>query len=101
MVTSCATCPNKPIECVYCTGSGTHPGVCGPQNQLCNSSAPMGAGPCTCNGSAGGNVAACPAPFQVCGFVLGQYYCQTCGEMMTATDQCKDGKYCSVSGTCM
>lgn len=92
MVTSCANCMNNPIECVYCANDGGHPGVCGPQGQYCTNSAPSGASVCNCPG---GNVAQCPAPFQVCSFVVNAYYCQSCGEMGSNMETCKDGGRCS------
>jgi hypothetical protein len=104
MVTSCASCPGKPIECVFCGQGGTNPGVCGPANMYCSNSAPGGATTCTCNGGAQGNLAACPAPFQVCtyiGMLGGQFYCQTCGEMGSDMEVCKGGGKCSdMTGKC-
>jgi len=104
MVTSCASCTGKPIECVFCGQNGTHPGVCGPANMYCSSSAPGGATTCTCNGGVQGNLAACPDPFQVCtyiGSIGGMYYCQTCGEMGSNMGACKGGGHCNdMTGLC-
>jgi hypothetical protein len=101
MVTSCASCTGKPIECVFCGSGGTHPGVCGAAGQYCSNSAPGGATTCTCPGGPGGNVMLCPAPFQVCTFVVGQFYCQSCGEMGSNMGACKGGGHCSdVTNTC-
>jgi hypothetical protein len=94
-VTSCATCTGKPIECVFCAQDGGHPGVCG-AGGYCSGSAPPGSGVCMCNGG----LAQCPAPFQVCNFIGGGNYCQSCGEMYTTTDPCKGGGYCGTNGTC-
>jgi len=95
-VTSCATCTGKPIECVFCADDGGHPGVCG-AGGYCSGSAPPGSSTCMCPGG----VAQCPAPFQVCNFIAGQNYCQSCGEMYTTTAACKGGGHCSTSGTCL
>jgi hypothetical protein len=95
-VTSCATCMGKPVECVFCAQDGGHPGVCGTGNSYCSGSAPSGSGTCTCPGG----VAQCPEPFQVCNFIAGQNYCQSCGEMYTTTAACKGGGHCSTNGTC-
>jgi hypothetical protein len=103
-VTSCAACANKPTECVFCAFDGGHPGVCGPQGMYCNGSAPSGANVCTCNGTGMGSLAQCPAPFQVCTYVMGfpgMFYCQTCGEMGSDMGMCKGGGRCSAAtGTC-
>jgi hypothetical protein len=46
-------------------------------------------------------VQSCPAPFQVCTFIAGQFYCQTCGEMGSTNNQaCKGGGHCGVTGIC-
>ena len=95
-VTSCATCMGKPVECVYCASDGGHPGVCGQGNMYCSGSAPTGSGTCTCPGG----VAQCPAPFQVCNFIGGGNYCESCGEPYTTTVACKGGGHCSTNGTC-
>jgi hypothetical protein len=100
MVTSCASCPSKPVECVFCANNNMHPGVCGAQGMYCSNSAPGGAAVCTCNGGIGGNLAACPAPFQVCtyiGTIGGMYYCQSCGEMGSDMGTCKGGGRCSAA----
>jgi hypothetical protein len=100
-VTSCAACANQPIECVFCASDGGHPGVCGPQGMYCSNSAPSGAMTCNCNGGVQGNLGACPAPFQVCTYIGGQFYCQTCGEMGSNMEMCKGGGHCSdVTLTC-
>jgi len=101
MVTSCASCTGKPIECVFCANNGTHPGVCGPPNMYCSSSAPGGASTCTCNGGVQGNLSACPDPSQVCTYIGGMFYCQSCGEMGSNMGACKGGGHCNATtGMC-
>jgi hypothetical protein len=103
-VTSCANCPSKPIECVFCANNGSHPGVCGPAGTYCTNSAPTGASVCTCPGGTTGNLGVCPAPFQVCSFIGGiggNWYCQTCGETGSNMETCKGGGKCNdMTGMC-
>ena len=91
-VTSCAGCQGNPLECVYCANDGGHPGVCGPAGMYCTGSAPPNAAVCNCPG---GNAGQCPAAFQVCTYIGGAFYCQTCGEMGSDMEPCKDGGHCS------
>jgi hypothetical protein len=105
MVSSCASCANKPVECVFCGGGGTHPGVCGPAGMYCSSSTPPSATTCTCSGGVSGNLGACPDPSQVCTFISsgigGNWYCQTCGEPGSNNETCKGGGKCSsTTGMC-
>jgi hypothetical protein len=103
-VTSCAACANKPVECVFCASDGGHPGFCGPQGMYCINSAPSGAMGCTCPGGPSGNVALCPAPYQVCvysGGIGGTFYCQTCGDNGSNMGACKGGGHCNgFTGMC-
>jgi hypothetical protein len=99
-ISSCAACSSGTIDCVFCMGPGgdPHPGVCGTKGQYCQSVAPAPASVCTCPGN---NVSACPTPFQVCAFAVGQYYCQTCGETGSNGHLCRGGGTCNEqTGTC-
>jgi hypothetical protein len=97
-VTSCGSCGNSTVECVFCGPGGSHPGVCGPKGMYCTSSAPPGASVCECPGN---NLASCVAPFQACVMIGATDYCQTCGEMGSDGRPCKGGGTCNAAtGTC-
>jgi hypothetical protein len=96
-VTSCATCPANPVECVFCATDGGHPLVCGPK-MYCQNVTPPGASVCSCPGN---NVAACAASTQVCTPFGLNDYCQVCGETGSGNHPCKGGGTCDeASGAC-
>ena len=95
-VSSCTSCNNMPVPCVFCGTGGALAGACIPAGMSCFNAAPSGFMLCLCGG---GNPSSCPAADQVCRTGT----CRTCAESINnAGYTCNGGGKCNpTDGGCI